>query len=521
MAKNIRNSKKQKRHEKNKTEDNLIYYGLFLLMMITPLIISLNVSSYSSPIIDEIESLKFNTSDMFNHAKAIMLWSITFILMCLFTYKTVKNKDILITKYNYFAIALFFFLSVSLLFSPYKIGAFWGSPTYYEGALTYFCLIALFLIIVNLKLNEQRKIALFFSLAPFVVVNLILGLLNYFTINVINQGWMKGLIGIGSNTVSQDGYISSTLPNPNYISGASGFIFTLFFSLAIFHKSKKVKIYALVLAFFSFISVLTSFSESGFIVILVLLPIIIAIGIFLNKEQLKINLQLVTTLLLVSVVSLSLMANNNDLVWKNTVGMFINSEKTTKSEQSDNTNTTGPLADNVFSNSSVNKENEENNDQNLYNDIGIPEIPKAGVSSLNGRIYIWKKTFEIWEESPVFGYGLTTLRYYIDQDDAERISNLGANNVIIGKPHSLYLGWLYGGGIFVFLAFIGFFLTLALEFIRSIVNKNNDPILMGTGFAFVAYCIQGLVNDSTMGSSIIFWILLGILGNQLVNKRVN
>lgn len=139
----------------------------------------------------------------------------------------------------------------------------------------------------------------------------------------------------------------------------------------------------------------------------------------------------------------------------------------------------------------------------------------------SGREYIWKTTLPLISERPILGYGLDTYAYHFPQNDKNLISGLGGIPLIT-KPHSLYLDLAFGTGVLgllIFLFMVG--VPLGKSFKRIIINKkiNDDVEIFAITFVLLAYLIQGIVNDSIIGVSVIFYILLGVLASELIHKE--
>ena len=85
--------------------------------------------------------------------------------------------------------------------------------------------------------------------------------------------------------------------------------------------------------------------------------------------------------------------------------------------------------------------------------------------------------------------------------------------IYVNKSHNYYLETSFSYGIpALFALLIMFLLHLYNSFVRLFVkerSKQDSYSLALLGFV-CAYLLQWLFNDSTIGSSIIFWILLGI-----------
>src|SRR5699024_11852117 len=88
--------------------------------------------------------------------------------------------------------------------------------------------------------------------------------------------------------------------------------------------------------------------------------------------------------------------------------------------------------------------------------------------------------------------------------------------VTIDKPHNLALELVYGCGIVGLIGFVGVMWYLIKESYYKYVDNKDDKFTYITIVGVVAFLIQGILNDTFVGTSIIFWIFGGICANRLV-----
>lgn len=128
---------------------------------------------------------------------------------------------------------------------------------------------------------------------------------------------------------------------------------------------------------------------------------------------------------------------------------------------------------------------------------------------ISGRGYIWARTLPLLKHSIVLGTGRDSFMMTFPNNDVFGKKGLGFINVIITRPHNLYLQMMVQDGIIGTL--LVFFAVLFYMF-RFLKNRKlkNSPIQEGIFWAVFAYGILGLANDSLVLTAPIVWLFLGI-----------
>jgi hypothetical protein len=140
--------------------------------------------------------------------------------------------------------------------------------------------------------------------------------------------------------------------------------------------------------------------------------------------------------------------------------------------------------------------------------------PLENVSSLaNGRGYIWNKTIAILKHYVLFGSGADTYALAFPNGDFVSKYNNGYDNLILTKPHNLYLQIAVQTGIISLICFLVFYLWYFFSSLRLYWKRPIKGICAVTGFAIMlgtaGYMISGLANDSTVTISPLYWALVG------------
>ncbi len=533
-----------------KTIDRVIYVLLLLSLFLIPLFIKAHIQGFVSP------SLTFmNTgmqADIFSYYKYIFLIILTVLINILFLYKTLfLQNEIVKSKLNLLVGVLAVFVILSTIFSPFKSLALHGMFNRHEGALTYICYLAIFLVAANTKFSSKQLHGFLYSLYPFVIINMLLGLWLFNGKNLLEVDWIKNLI-LGSipdgAQVSNGATLWATVSNPNYISGIGSVTTVLFLVWAIFDKNKLRSVINIIIATLSFVMILTSFSTSGFLTVLVLLPVILILVLF-NKNKVKSLIVLVAFLVLATSVYVP-MTKKNDRVWNESFGSVVNilgiQQKETPKNEISAPETEKPSSEAKKETTDLKKKNTNSEKQNPVSkknsekvrlnqeskssseptdgEFKIPTLPQSGISAGTGRVYIWEKTLETAMEKPLFGYGMDTYSFVFPQNDIDKIAGLRTYNVIVDKPHNMYLGLLIGSGAFALLVFILLIVSVLIKGLKAVWKRNttqSENAVMLTLFSgFIAYIVQGLMNDSVVGSAVIFWILLGVLVSILYKANI-
>ncbi|MGL4797273.1 MAG: O-antigen ligase family protein, partial [Paraclostridium sp.] len=421
-------------------------------------------------------------AEIFNYRKSIVLFTISGIVGIVFVYKImVENIAFKETTLNKFFLITIIAVLTSTIVADYKQIAILGNSERFEGAIAWICYLSIFLIIYNLKIEKNYYKYMYFALIPFLIINSMLGLLDFYGINILNYDIVHTLINSNGKI---GGRLMTTLYNPNFSSGLAGCIFVVSTIYLMLEKNKKRKILILLCSMLSFTVVLVSLSLSGFLTLIVLSPI--AILISTKYEQRKNIIKWSAILIVSNALVFTILYSHNNRIYNETFGFFeriinINSE-------------------------SLNIWNKDDEETTAFEKLD---------SLSTGRMHIWKQTLKLIKERPLFGYGFDTFPYTIDHDDIEN------GNIFIDKPHNWYLTVWYGCGVFGIIGLLGIIVWIVLETIKLYINGIDNKMLYVTAFGVVAYSFQGLFNDSFIGTSIFFWIYAGLCANIIISYKID
>ncbi|PTV99084.1 O-antigen ligase-like membrane protein [Halanaerobium saccharolyticum] len=153
---------------------------------------------------------------------------------------------------------------------------------------------------------------------------------------------------------------------------------------------------------------------------------------------------------------------------------------------------------------------------NLYPLVEAESIGFEGYERLgSSRAYIWSRTLPLLKDTIFIGHGPDTYAMYFPQEDViGKLKFFSNPEIIVDKPHNLYLQIAVNTGIISLLALL--YLWEDYIFSSFILYKNSDLsiwknrlgiALMG---AVTAYLTAGFFNDSVISVAPVFWILLGL-----------
>jgi len=151
----------------------------------------------------------------------------------------------------------------------------------------------------------------------------------------------------------------------------------------------------------------------------------------------------------------------------------------------------------------------------------------------SNRGYIWSRTFPLMPRTAIIGTGPDTFfsGVFPWHDIIGRQISFGNPYIKVDKAHNLFLQtWITTGGISaiaLFLLFGHYLLTTFRGLVTSKNNKNNREDIFGFGLrlgllaGIAAFVMSSNATDSTIGSTGVFFVLLGIgYGLNAVVKRM-
>lgn len=142
------------------------------------------------------------------------------------------------------------------------------------------------------------------------------------------------------------------------------------------------------------------------------------------------------------------------------------------------------------------------------------------------RGYIWSRTLPLLKNAFLKGFGPDNYSLAFPQYDY--IGKLRAfrngTNVIVDKPHNMYLQIATNTGVLSLIAFLALAGIYVIQsFITYVKIEKNFMTFAGAGIflAICGYLVTSFFNDSVVGIAPIFWVLLGLgfICNKMVRKQ--
>jgi len=133
----------------------------------------------------------------------------------------------------------------------------------------------------------------------------------------------------------------------------------------------------------------------------------------------------------------------------------------------------------------------------------------------SARGYIWSRVIPMLKKTIFIGHGPDVFPLEFPQDDyIGKIRAYGTAYVIVDKPHNMYLQIAVNTGLLSLLAVLILFGTYIIQSLKLYIKNIEESFVSITGacifMAICAYLTVGLFNDSTVGTSPVFWVFLGL-----------
>lgn len=508
--------------------DQALAWVFIITVCILPLLIRVKVVQFVSP---QIIDSGFKT-DIFTYYKFVFLLLFTFAAVGLLVFKMVAYQYKLSRSYiNAPLLALALLTLLSGLFAEHLNISMFGMYDRHEGTLTYLCYFALFFVAANTRFQGWFTGNIIAGLSILISVNVIIILFDFYGFSIINNQFIKMLVVPSYLPVTGlEGHLNSTLNNPNYVSGFSASLTAFFMTLALLEETWLRRVFYSVLTILSFTMMLASLSASGIVTLVMVLPVIFIL-VMMSKKRLHSMAAGVTILAACSLV-LMILNIHNPRVWEESVGSFKGFAESIKTETSlppvskvtsflfPKQSEAAPLgpSPNIDGQSNANTLTQEPVQQtSTYDEFNLP---KSSMGAGSGRIYIWKETLKLIKQRPLLGYGHDTLLYFFPQNDPAKVANLRTYDVVVTKPHNIYLDLVYSSGIIALVAFLGLMFKHIYSSAKKIITAGNNPgVFPAALLTFTcAFLVQWIFNDSIIGTSVIFWTLLGVSVSMNSNK---
>lgn len=384
-----------------------------------------------------------NRFDYYYQAKSYAIYA-----LCLFTtipFLFEFNKNYFSNKAIYYTIFVYtLILSLSTIFSVNIGQSILGKVYRYEGFLTLICYIMIFIIASSKYVFSKNHLVYLFLSSSIISIY---GILQYFGYNIVKVDPIRA---------KWIKYVYSTIGNPNFL--GSYLVLILPVSIYCFVRTKKI-LYLLTTCLLYTTLLLTNTRSAwiGFALSFLLL--------FIFSIKYKINLKrLFFILFIIFSITLFLNLYKNNAVIKRFDSIVIDAKtasiKSTKSEYSGST-----------------------------------------------RIFIWKRTLKLIQNSPIIGYGPDTFDIVFMKNYKKDVNRL-IGNLIIDKAHNEYLQIAYASGIPALITYLLFLIFIIRDAVK---NTNKNTLIIPLLCSISGYLIQSFFNISVVSVAPLFWAFLGIL----------
>ncbi len=147
---------------------------------------------------------------------------------------------------------------------------------------------------------------------------------------------------------------------------------------------------------------------------------------------------------------------------------------------------------------------------------------------MSGRGYIWSRSIPLIKNTILKGFGPDCFVFGFPQDDiVGKMKGLSFADIVVDKPHSIYLQMALNTGIISSLALMAIFAvyTILCVWLYIIRRRKSNSFINYSGRAIFAgvtcYLVAGIANDSVVAISPVFWVILGcgFAVNFLVSKE--
>lgn len=492
-----------------KSIDKWIFRLLLIVIGFVPLVVLAKVIEVQSPLVSNVDLLHSGVKgDLFTYYKSLIVIIITILAGLLLLAKILfMNGEIRKTKLNYAIGAFAVTIVLSTIFSPNISIALHGQYNRTDGAISWLCYLALFFIAMNIEYPKKTLNYILYSLYPLVIINLFIITMNFYGNDLLQKAAVKKLVNLflpEGAQISEGSVLVGTLNQWNYMSGMFAIIIVLFLTAAVLEKNIGCAIGHLVVAVMSVAVMLMSISTSGFLTVCVMMIVVLFVAF--RSERKAQSFVMITVFLIASAPVFHLLASKDARVWTESVGFVIKSNPYIKEEP--------------VSATSINTDVKLDWMTKAYaaEKFELPVLPERAIGAGTGRVYIWEKGFELVKDRPLFGYGLDTFMYNFPHYNIDARAGIFDENTIIDKPHSMFVGWLYGTGIIGFLCGIIIVIFSLFSPLKTAIKSNYSMIWI-LGIAWGAYLVQALFNDSLPGTSATWWVIAGILLATTLNEN--
>ena len=148
----------------------------------------------------------------------------------------------------------------------------------------------------------------------------------------------------------------------------------------------------------------------------------------------------------------------------------------------------------------------------------------------SSRGYIWARTFPLMAKTLFTGYGPDNYVYYYPNFDYVGKSYSQYSNMTTSKPHNIFMQIWVQDGFIVVAAMIFLYILFMIRAFKLCYGKNRLKlskgttafgVVLATAVASSGFMFVGIANDSLVGITSIYWIVLGVgyAAESMCHKR--
>lgn len=147
----------------------------------------------------------------------------------------------------------------------------------------------------------------------------------------------------------------------------------------------------------------------------------------------------------------------------------------------------------------------------------------------SNRGYIWSRTIPMLKDTVIIGYGPDNFPMVFPQEDYVGRFNVGSSgmiDILIDKPHNMYLQSAVNTGILSLVSLISIWSIYLIDSLKIYIKGNIKSFAEYMGavifLSISAYLIAGIFNDSVVSVAPLFWVLLGTgigINRMILDKK--
>ncbi len=163
--------------------------------------------------------------------------------------------------------------------------------------------------------------------------------------------------------------------------------------------------------------------------------------------------------------------------------------------------------------------------------VDLNEVPATGFQGKermgSARGYIWSRSIPMLKDAIFIGHGPDSYIFEFPQNDyVGKYNAYQTQNMIVDKPHNIYLQIALNTGVLSLIAMLIFWGMYIVSCVKLYFRNALDDYLSITGIALFlgicGYLAAGIFNDGNVSVSPIYWgmIGLGFAVNTIVKKKL-